>query len=127
MARTLRSFLVVVPTMMTFPGACAGGPGASGVEEAAPRGAAAETGRAAQVLQIHDVRDLVDPQGDADRVADLAAEIRAMVTFLYADVDPDLWIGAKGSAVVVRGVPEIQFRVKRYLQSRREGIEPTGI
>ena len=124
MTRRNRHFLILLPMMAL--GACAGGPGAS-EEGAAPRGAVSPAGRAAQVLAIYDVADLVDPPGDADRVAEVAMEIRALVTFLLGDADPEAWIGARGSAVVVLGVPEIHLRVRRHLDERRRDAAARSI
>lgn len=80
-----------------------------------------------RVIQIHDVRDLVTPAGDPEAVADLAAELREPMTFLYGADDPDASITAKGTALVVVARPSLQTRVRNFLARKRAGVTPNGL
>lgn len=80
-----------------------------------------------RVIQIHDVRDLVTPAGDPEAIADLAAELREPITFLYGSDDPDASITAKGTSLVVVARPHLQARIRNFLARKRAGVEPNGL
>ena len=82
---------------------------------------------ATQVLQVHNVSDLVKPPGDKDAVADLADEVRSSVALLYGSVDPDAAVYTHGTEIVVMAVPHVQARISNFLSRKRAGVTPNGL
>ncbi len=82
---------------------------------------------AAPVIQIHDVRDIVSPPGDARAVSGLADEVRELVVFIHGGDDPGATVTEHGNAIVVVATPEMQRKISDYLRRQRESVRPDGL
>jgi len=78
-----------------------------------------------RTIQVFPVADLVTPPGDPDRIADLASNIRADVTFLVGDVDST--VDAHGTSIVMTSTPHVLARVANHLARKRAGVSPNWL
>jgi hypothetical protein len=78
-----------------------------------------------RTIQVFPVADLVTPPGDPDRIADLASNIRADLTFLVGDLDST--VDAHGTSIVVVSTPHVLARVSNHLSRKRAGVSPNWL
>lgn len=114
---TTTNVLVLAACLLPAACACPGAP-----PRRAPDQLIAAPDATGAALQVHDVRDLVDPPGDASATEALASEVRRAVGAEDPSNDASITVTAHGSAIVVRGTPEVQREVRALLGRRRSRI-----
>jgi hypothetical protein len=118
---------VLVAVAVSFCAACASPPPAPCVDtrgecaqEPVPRPSVG-----ALTVRVFEVGDLVTPPGDPSRVADLASNIYADVTFLVGNVDST--VDVQGTSIVMKSTPHVLARVANHLARKRAGVTPNGL